>query len=196
MEKKYAVITFSKAHFLITEEEHERLKHKRLGEFFEDNDHNKIRTNDIAEILTMPKYYEQFPEKRAPIIPPAIQFPGVGMKTMITNEKRISALEAMKQLVTYVLHVAVATAVMTAALGLPKILNAWSGMLRLKRRAARRAARRGQPVEARVTMPRGGANKALVWMATQLAKQNPSPLPPQTKSAFGEGASNDIHLNF
>jgi hypothetical protein len=86
------------------------------------------------------------------------------------------------------------------AASVPHYIKPWLKLTRLNGRRRLKAARRGrwhgQPVEARVKMPRMNRNEALVWMMSQMAKSNPSPRPSQTKGAFGEGAKDEIHLRF
>lgn len=80
---------------------------------------------------------------------------------------------------------------------IPHYIKPWLKLARLNGRRKLRAARRGYPqqVEARVTMPKVNRNEALVWMASQMAKANPSPRTSQ-RSAVREGPSDDIQLRF
>lgn len=87
------------------------------------------------------------------------------------------------------------------AVTIPHYLNPWLKLARVNGRRKLRAARRdggrsSHQVEARTTMPRTNKNQALVWMMSQMAKDNPSPRPPKTNGAFGEGTKDEIHLRF
>jgi hypothetical protein len=82
----------------------------------------------------------------------------------------------------------------------PEYVKPWLKLFRRKQRQAWKGLRRGRPqqVEARVTMPRANKNEALVWMASQMAKNSPTPRSPQrsAKSAFGERADDEVQLRF
>ena len=82
------------------------------------------------------------------------------------------------------------------AMTIPHYIKPWLKLARVKRRNMLRAARRGQPIEARVTMPKVNKNEALAWMMNQMARTNASPRSPQTRSAFGERAEDEIQLRF
>ena len=93
--KKYAIITFNKNHILISEEENERLKNVRLDTFFKSDDGNRIKGSEIAEVLTMEKYYECYPAKRPPITDQYKKLPGIGMRGVIDNSSHVKVLRSM-----------------------------------------------------------------------------------------------------
>lgn len=65
---KYYVITYSKVHYPITEEQNNVLKTLKLGSEIE-LDGCSVKVNNIAEILTEEKYYEAYPDKRPETTP-------------------------------------------------------------------------------------------------------------------------------
>ena len=74
---KYYIITYTKTHYEITEEQNQRLKSLKL----EDElilEGCTLKVKNIAEILSESKYYEQYPDKRSettsPEWKPNIQF--------------------------------------------------------------------------------------------------------------------------
>ncbi|MBU0879878.1 hypothetical protein KKH00_03665 [Patescibacteria group bacterium] len=66
--KTHAIITFTKSHHLITAEQELMLRGLDLGREIE-VDGNRIKANNIAEILTIEKYYETYPDKRVAEVP-------------------------------------------------------------------------------------------------------------------------------
>jgi uncharacterized membrane protein YcjF (UPF0283 family) len=87
-------------------------------------------------------------------------------------------LEAMQQIITFVLHVAVATIVLTVLFGLPAIVKPWVRMFRWKQKAARRAhAQRGTHRTAQTAQhaPGTGKDQVLWWMLSQMARKSNQP---------------------
>lgn len=60
--KTHVVITHSQAHYHITSKQNDKLVHVGLDDLFV-VDGNKIKGSSIAEVMTMQKYYETYPEK-------------------------------------------------------------------------------------------------------------------------------------
>ena len=60
---KYYIITMSKAHHEITEEQKNSLMATKATQF-ELNDGSIVRLNTISEVLPEDKYYQTFPDKR------------------------------------------------------------------------------------------------------------------------------------
>lgn len=66
--KKYTIIAYTGTHYLITAEQ--EIKMRSLGQDEEIRiDGNTVKMKNIAEILTIDKYYETYPEKRENYIP-------------------------------------------------------------------------------------------------------------------------------
>lgn len=59
----HVIITFTKAHHFITNVEHDLLRSLGAREIFETADGNQINASNIAEIMTVEKYYDTFPDK-------------------------------------------------------------------------------------------------------------------------------------
>lgn len=84
MEKTHAIITYTGVHYLITPEQHEALKQLRLeGDIKIDN--NTIKARNIADILTIQKYYETYPDKRPPLVDRYKNIQGMGMEGIVKN---------------------------------------------------------------------------------------------------------------
>ena len=60
---KYFIITYTKSHYEITEEQNKRLKELELNDELE-IDGCTLKIRNIAEILSESKYFEQYPDKR------------------------------------------------------------------------------------------------------------------------------------
>jgi len=61
--KKFVIITFTKSHHFITEEQNEKLKHLSLTDKIE-IDGCWVAMSNIAEVLTIEKYYQEYPDER------------------------------------------------------------------------------------------------------------------------------------
>lgn len=108
----------------------------------------------------------------------------------------MTALEALRTIVTFILHVAVATIASWAAFTLPELLKPWRRALRKKRRLARR-----QPTQ--VAAPRAPRMNYAALLRLLLTQGNlpkargPLPYPsPFSKAENGEGKEDRTHLNF
>ena len=103
----------------------------------------------------------------------------------------MSALEAMRTILTFVLHVAVVTIASYVAFTLPEIFKPWLQMLRWKRRASKRVP---HPQSHRHTPERQKALTAdqllrLYMMQSLTKSRRPGPPAPPP-------SQDDIHLNF
>lgn len=61
--KTHAIITYTKTHYLINAKQHEALKTLGGGEEIV-IEGNRVKGNNIADIMTIEKYYETYPAKR------------------------------------------------------------------------------------------------------------------------------------
>lgn len=104
----------------------------------------------------------------------------------------MTPLEALRTIVTFVLHVAVATIFATLALGLPTLIEPWVRMLKQKRRAARRR----EPAQAATPRaPRMNYAALANWLLNRQNAQNTPrtrPQPPITSASRDD----ETHLNF
>lgn len=80
----------------------------------------------------------------------------------------MTVLEAMNTIVTFILHVAVATIAAYAAMLIPEYIKPWMQALQWKQRQARKARRHGRMPEPTARAPRLNANSMLMSL---LAKQ-------------------------
>ena len=67
--KTHAVITFTNVHYLINQSQYSFLSRAGKGEEIT-VDGNLLKTNNIADILTLEKYYETYPEKKPLVYQP------------------------------------------------------------------------------------------------------------------------------
>ncbi len=98
MQTKYAIITFNKNHYLITEKKHCELRSKNNTDFFlpyEDDDRNGIRVNTIAEIMDLSRYYNNYPDKRPQRTDQFKNMEGLGMEVIV----KTSHQEAIKGMI-------------------------------------------------------------------------------------------------
>lgn len=103
----------------------------------------------------------------------------------------MSPLEMLRMIVTFVLHVAVATILSFVAFTAPELLKPWMRTLRRKRRAARR----GEPVKA--TMPRAPKMNYAALASWLLNRQNTQSAPRTRQQPPTISPSDDEnHLNF
>jgi hypothetical protein len=85
----------------------------------------------------------------------------------------MSVLEAMNTIVTFILHVAVATIAAYAAMLIPEYIKPWMQALRWKQRQARKARRHGRIPEQATRAPRLNANSLLIsLLARQMGASN------------------------
>lgn len=103
----------------------------------------------------------------------------------------MTVLEAMGTIVQFILHVTVATLAGYAVMLVPEYVMPWLKAFRWKQHTVRRARRRGQESVPVMKMPRFNLNPLLMSL---LAKQAPTPRPPQIKKRFGEGAAEEPTL--
>lgn len=61
--KTYAVVTYTGVHYLITENQESQLRNLGLNDEI-DIDGNIVKMKNIADILTIQKYYETYPDKK------------------------------------------------------------------------------------------------------------------------------------
>lgn len=102
----------------------------------------------------------------------------------------MSVLEAMNTIVTFILHVAVATIAAYAAMLIPEYIKPWMQALRWKQRQTRKARRHGRMPEQTIKAPRMNTNAVLMaLLRSQMGSSTPRP--PQIKKRFGEGAGNE-----
>lgn len=82
---KYAIITYSGVHYLITAEQELALRDKHLDEELE-IDGSILKVKNISDILTIEKYHETYPQ-RTPgrELPEFNKLPGMGMEGIIKN---------------------------------------------------------------------------------------------------------------
>jgi uncharacterized membrane protein YcjF (UPF0283 family) len=80
----------------------------------------------------------------------------------------MSVLEAMNTIVTFILHVAVATIAVYALTLIPEYVMPWLKVFKIKQRQARKARRHGRIPEPTVKAPRLNANSMLISL---LARQ-------------------------
>jgi hypothetical protein len=106
----------------------------------------------------------------------------------------MSPLEAMQQIVTFILHVAVATIAAYAVMTVPEFIKPWIGTFRSRQRQARRG--RGATAVQRVKAPgmsKLSKDKMLIALTQQLMQK-------QTKGAEKSAAVQDdqekIHFDF
>jgi hypothetical protein len=90
----HVIITYTGSNYPITAEQELRLRDLKLEDQIDING-NLVKARNIAEVMEIGKYYETFPDKRPPIVPPSKQFPGVGMEGIIKREKRTMALKGI-----------------------------------------------------------------------------------------------------
>lgn len=86
MQYSHAIITYSGVHYLITAQEEELLRNKKLGDEFE-IEGSTIKVNNIADVLTTQKYYETYPDKRPPVTNRLKELPGIGMGGLIQTSR-------------------------------------------------------------------------------------------------------------
>lgn len=84
----------------------------------------------------------------------------------------MTPLEMLQTLWTFVLHMAVTTALGYVVIGLPKIAQPWLRALRWKQKAVRRG--RIQPKPAAPRAPRMSKDVVLYWLANQLQRKHES----------------------
>ena len=105
----------------------------------------------------------------------------------------MSVLEAMNTIVTFILHVAVATIAAYAVMLIPEYVLPWLKAFRWKR-GGRRRMESGRRSVSLPSMPRvARKDQLMIQMMAQLAKSSPSLRPPQIKrqDRFGEGARDE-----
>jgi MFS superfamily sulfate permease-like transporter len=90
----------------------------------------------------------------------------------------MSVLEAMNTIVTFILHVTVATISVYALTLIPEYVLPWLKVFRIKQRRAMKARRHGRMPEQAVKAPRMNFNKMLLSL---LARQAPSAFDISTK---------------
>lgn len=61
--KTHAIVTHSGAHYFISQQQNENLRNVGLNDLFE-IEGNKIKGSSIAEVMTLEKYYETYPQKK------------------------------------------------------------------------------------------------------------------------------------
>ncbi len=61
--KTYAVVTYTGVHYLITESQENQLRNLGLNDEI-DIDGNIVKMKNIADILTIQKYYETYPDRK------------------------------------------------------------------------------------------------------------------------------------
>lgn len=86
----------------------------------------------------------------------------------------MSALEALRSIWTFFLHVAVTTVLGYVVFGLPEIVKPWVRMLKRSARAKKRAMRRGEVVLKAVSRPRNtriNKDALIAWLASQNLKR-------------------------
>jgi hypothetical protein len=85
--KTHAVITFTNVHYLINQSQYSFLSQAGKGEEIT-VDGNLLKTNNIADILTLEKYYETYPEKKPLSYQPLPDYERV----VFSKEKLVRAL--------------------------------------------------------------------------------------------------------
>lgn len=104
----------------------------------------------------------------------------------------MSVLEAMNTIVTFILHVAVATIAAYAVMLVPEYVKPWLKVFRWKQRQVRRG-RTPQVETAPARSPRMNKDQALAWMVSQMAaKNNPAP----KRKTTGDNDEHNIRLDF
>lgn len=62
--KTHVIITHSGSHYFVTAEKERKLELVGLDDLFDVDGENKIKGSSIAEVVTVAKYYELYPEKQ------------------------------------------------------------------------------------------------------------------------------------
>jgi len=62
--KTHVIITHSGGNYFITNQQNERLREVGMEDYFE-TENNQIKGSSIAEIMTVEKYYETYPDKKS-----------------------------------------------------------------------------------------------------------------------------------
>jgi len=93
--KTHAVITYTKVHYLITDEQNRKLQNCRLDDEIE-LDGCQVKVKNIADVLTLSKYYEVYPDKRPQYVDKYKQLPGMGYKGIIKRAPGYAVQEMIK----------------------------------------------------------------------------------------------------
>ena len=80
--KTYVIITYAGTHYLITDEQELKLRDVKSHSQFK-IDGSMIMGSNIAEVMTISKYYETYPDKRPQITDRYKELPGMGMAGFI-----------------------------------------------------------------------------------------------------------------
>jgi hypothetical protein len=109
----------------------------------------------------------------------------------------MTVLEAMNTIVTFILHVAVATIAAYAVMLIPEYIKPWMKALRWKRRQARKARRQGRANEPTVQrIPKLNANSMLLsLLARQMGSPTPRPPSASRQKQFDEGATEEPRID-
>jgi hypothetical protein len=102
----------------------------------------------------------------------------------------MSVLEAMNTIVTFILHVAVATIAVYALTLIPEYVMPWLKVFKIKQRQDRKARRHGRMPEPIARAPRLNVNKVLLSL---LARQAPSAfgISPKRRARLGESENEE-----
>ena len=101
MNQTHAIITYSKTHYLITDEQNNDLMEKTLDDILL-VDGNAIKVRNIAEVMTISKYYESYPDKRPQRIDEFKNLDGMGFGGVIANSRETALKGIIKGLKRYI----------------------------------------------------------------------------------------------
>ena len=84
--KTHAIITYSKTHYLLNAEQEKALRDVKQNTKFT-IEGNSIMGSNIAEVMTISKYYETYPDKRPQRVDQFKTLPGLGISGTINLAK-------------------------------------------------------------------------------------------------------------
>lgn len=101
MNKTHAIITYSKTHYLIDNAKNEELQDKHIDDVIE-IDGSLVKIRNIAEVMTISKYYETYPGKRNDYVERYKELPGMGMEGIIRASRESAIKGIIKGLKNYI----------------------------------------------------------------------------------------------
>lgn len=84
--KTHAIITYAKTHYLLTAEQEKALRDVKSNSKFT-IEGSTIMGSNIAEVMTISKYYETYPDKRPQRVDRFKELPGLGISGTIKLAK-------------------------------------------------------------------------------------------------------------
>lgn len=101
MNHTHAIITYAKTHYLLTAEQEQKLRDvKSTSKFVIDG--SMIMGSNIAEVMTIQKYYETYPDKRPQITDRFKGLPDLGFGGVIKLAKGDALKGMIKGLKNYI----------------------------------------------------------------------------------------------